>query len=191
VKVIPLRRLSWDLLTISALVLLLGACSSGSIQRAPSHIDIIGRTAPAIQNRTVEGEKFNLREYEGKKIVIVNFFGTWCPPCRAELPELYSVYRENQKNVQLVGVALNIEDEAVRRFMRNLNVDFPAILSPRNTDSGIPERYQVPTVPTTAVIGLDGRIIYYRPGMLRDHHFDELRTVITDELTPGSRASPP
>jgi len=185
------RRFSWHLLVAGALGLLVGGCTSRSIQRAPSHIDIIGRTAPTIQNRTVEGEKFNLRDYEGKKIIIVNFFGTWCPPCRAELPELYSVYLENQENVQLVGVALNIEDEAVRRFMRNLNVDFPAILSPRNTDSGIPERYQVPTVPTTAVIGLDGRIIYYRPGMLRDHHFDELRTVITDELTPRSRASPP
>lgn len=182
------RKFREILFSFTVLVLMTG-CGQPGILRAPTEVDLINQPAPELQKKTIEGNEFDLKEYRDKKIVMINFFGTWCPPCRAELPELYSVYRENRKNVQLAGVALNIEAKAVARFLRNLNVDFPVVLSPRNTDTGIPERYEVPTVPTTVVVGFDGDIIYYRPGMLRDYHFQELQRVIAQEVASRNRVN--
>ncbi len=171
----------WGFILILSVALV--GCTGSTIRRSPSHMDIIGEQAPDISRRTIRGDQLQLREYRDQKIVLINFFGTWCPPCRAELPQLFSLYRTNRENVQLVGVALNIKGEAVLRFQRNLNTKFPTVLSPKSTDSGIPEQYRIPTVPTTVVVGLDGDIIYYRPGMLREFHFRDLQNVIDQELS--------
>lgn len=179
-----LNEKSSFLLTSSIITLIVVLGIQGCVERtppqAPDGNNLINRKAPEISSELLTGKQFNLTEANEDKMIIVNFFGTWCPPCRAELPALDQLYHDNDSSVLLLGIALNIKDSAVNRFMRNVKLDFPVILSGRNKESGIPERYNVPTVPTTVVIGKDGRIIYYKPGMLKKRHFRYLNKLIQE-----------
>lgn len=171
---------------IALLVLALSGCAGTSVPRSPEGNSLIDRPAPFFTTETLEGEPFRLDEHRGKKLVVINFFGTWCPPCRAELPSLGRIYRENREDVLLFGVALNVEEENVRRFMRDLDLEFPVTLASRNLEEGITGRFNVPTVPTTVVVDSRGDVAYYKPGMLRKAHFRHLEKLIEKFNEPDS-----
>lgn len=165
---------------IALLVLVLSGCAGTSVPRSPAGNPLLDQPAPSFTATTLDGEQFRLDEHRGKKLVVINFFGTWCPPCRAELPSLGRIYRENREDVLLFGVALNVEEENVRRFMRDLDLEFPVTLASRNLEEGITGRFKVPTVPTTVVVDSKGNVVYYKPGMLRKPHFRHLEKLIEE-----------
>ena len=102
----------------------------------------------------LSGGELSLSDLRGK-VVVLNFWGSWCPPCRAEMPAFESIYREYQdKGVVFVGVAVSdVEDEA-REFAERVGVTYPLGL-----DSGrIAATYRITAMPTTYFIDQDGRI---------------------------------
>jgi cytochrome c biogenesis protein CcmG, thiol:disulfide interchange protein DsbE len=113
----------------------------------------IGHEAPALVVRTLDGHSFDLKALRGK-VVIVNFWATWCAPCRAEMPRLDTFYREQHaKGVELLGLSVDEASEApaVARIMKSFS--YPAALasSAKVDDFGPPL-----AVPTTWIIDPSG-----------------------------------
>lgn len=119
----------------------------------------LGDQAPSFTLQTLGGEKVSLSDYRGKKIIL-NFWATWCPPCKAEMPHMQSFYKKEaeRSNVEILAVNLTSEDRgkaAVTEFAKQYDLTFPILLDQEGT---IGSEYQVATIPTTYVLNTDGTI---------------------------------
>jgi thiol-disulfide isomerase/thioredoxin len=127
--------------------------------------------APQFALRDLNGRIVRLSDYTGK-VVLINFWATWCPPCRAEMPDLVRLQREHGKEgLQIIGITYPPERRArVRRFARGLKVNYPIILGTRE----IKARFSSDeTLPLTIVINRDGKVIEIISGILLREEFDE------------------
>lgn len=109
-----------------------------------------------------EGAKKTLREFEDK-VIFLNYWATWCPPCIAEMPNiqaLYEQYRDDNR-IAFVMVSLDEEQDKAREFVRRKEFTFPIYY----LGSQRPESLQSTTIPTTFVIDREGRIVVSRKGM--------------------------
>ena len=123
-----------------------------------------GRIAPEFTLKTTNGESFQLADNIGKKVIVLNFFATWCGPCRAEMPELERYYSEHRNDFVLVGIDAEETPERVENFLHEVKVDFPV-----GIDAGsIRKHYRVESFPTTVVIGIDGKVQSYESGAIEN-----------------------
>ncbi len=114
-----------------------------------------GQVAPALAVMLSTGDSFNLAEHRGE-VVVLNFWATWCPACRAEAPQLASVGRRlSQKGVPLIGLSVDhMPLERVAQSAQDLGMDFPIAMA----DEALAHSFSVDALPTTVVIGKDGRV---------------------------------
>ncbi|HLO24949.1 MAG TPA: TlpA disulfide reductase family protein, partial [Geobacteraceae bacterium] len=117
----------------------------------------VGQAAPDFQLETLDGHKVQLSDYKGK-VVLLNFWATWCPPCRQEIP---SMMRLNQamagKPFQMVAVSEDAGGkEAVEGYFKESGTALPALL---DTDQAVAQRYGLTGVPETFVIDAKGVIL--------------------------------
>ena len=127
--------------------------------------------APQFALKDINGRTVRLSAYRGK-VVLINFWATWCPPCRAEMPDLVRQQREYaEQGLQIIGITYPPETiTRVRRFATSLKVNYPIILGTRQ----IKARFSSDeTLPLTIVIGRDGRISDIISGILLREEFDE------------------
>src|SRR5690625_3637095 len=114
-----------------------------------------GYIAPDFELTTLDGEVMKLSDYRGQRVML-NFWGSWCPPCRAEMPDMQKFY-EN-KDVAVLAVNL-IETERhpddVQDFVDEFGITFPI---PIDEESAVGNYYQVIAYPTTLMIDSSGRI---------------------------------
>ncbi|MFD1848912.1 TlpA family protein disulfide reductase [Oceanobacillus bengalensis] len=114
-----------------------------------------GEVAPEIALETLAGEQFRLSDLQGKK-VILNFWYTWCPPCKEEMPEMQKFYDEHKDEVEIVAVNLtNMEkkQQDIHDFVDEYGYDF---IIPLDPNAVISDEYKVVAAPTTYFIGTDG-----------------------------------
>lgn len=148
-----------------------------------------GRIAPDFELKTTRGERFQLSENVGKKIIVLNFFATWCGPCREEMPELNRYFNEHKaESFLLLGVDAEEKQDRVDAFLNDLNIDFPA-----GVDAGpIGKQYGVSAFPTTVLIGVDGKVQFYETGALANAEvaFDNLLRQNRQLIQSGRIISP-
>jgi thiol-disulfide isomerase/thioredoxin len=127
--------------------------------------------APQLELKDLNGRTVRLSDYHGK-VVLINFWATWCPPCRAEMPDLVRLQREHGKDgLQIIGVTYPPEKKArVREFARSLEVNYPIILGTRETKARFSSEE---TLPLTVVINRDGKVNEIISGILLHKEFDE------------------
>ncbi len=117
----------------------------------------IGFSAPDFTLNALDGEKMTLSDLRGK-VVLVNLWASWCPPCRAEMPALDAVYRK-YRDTGFVVLAVNTtyqDTEAdARAFVQRLGLTFPILLDRDGTTS---QRYKLQGLPTSFFVGRDGII---------------------------------
>jgi thiol-disulfide isomerase/thioredoxin len=119
--------------------------------------------APDFELKTTSGEDFKLSENVGKKIIVLNFFATWCGPCREEMPELNRYFNDHKsESFLLVGIDSEEKQDRVDGFLKDLKIDFPAGID----DGPIQKQYGVTAFPTTVLIGVDGKVQFYESGAL-------------------------
>jgi thiol-disulfide isomerase/thioredoxin len=125
---------------------------------------------PPLQLRDINGRQFRLSDYKGK-IILINFWATWCPPCRVEIPELIRLQRKYRANgLQVIGVAYPPEELAkVRRFARRAKINYPVMLGTRETKLLFTPSE---TLPMTIVIGRDGNIRDIIEGIVLPEEFE-------------------
>lgn len=113
--------------------------------------------------RDLNGKKVSLSSYKGK-VVFLNFWATWCPPCRAEMPSMQRLHTRF-KDQGLVILAVNLQEEArtVRKFMAANKLTFQVLL---DTDGRIGAIYGARNIPTTYLIGRDGSVLAGTMGAL-------------------------
>ena len=91
------------------------------------------------------------------KVVILNFWATWCPPCRQEMPSMETLYqRFKSQGLEILAVDIGEEESTVRRFIRDNRYTFPV---PLDKDSKVSRRYGVSAIPTTFILDREGKII--------------------------------
>ena len=127
--------------------------------------------APELALRDLNGRTVRLSAYRGK-VVVINFWATWCPPCRAEMPDLIRLQREYASHgLQIIGITFPPENKTrVQRFARSLKVNYPIVLGTRQ----IRDRFSSEEVlPLTVVIDRDGKVNDIISGILLPEEFDE------------------
>lgn len=113
--------------------------------------------APAFELQDIDGVKHALAEYRGK-VVVLNFWATWCPPCRDEMPAMQRGWETlRDAGVVFVGVNVGEDADAVFMFLGDYAVEFPLLL---DKDAKVIAQYPVTGLPTTFIIDPDGRITH-------------------------------
>jgi thiol-disulfide isomerase/thioredoxin len=147
-----------------------------------------GQIAPDFELKINDGSTFRLSENVGKKIIVLNFFATWCGPCRAEMPELNSYFDAHKSEpFIMIGVDAEEQSDRVEDFLKDLNVDFPT-----GIDQGsIQREYGVSSFPTPVLIGVDGKVQFYETGALANANvaFDKLLQENLDQIKLGRQVS--
>ena len=119
--------------------------------------------APAFVGRDINGRDVSAADLRGK-VVIVNFWATWCPPCRAEIPDLVALQEKYKDHLQVIGIS---EDEGgpdvVRRFVADHKINYPIVMMTAQIEKMFPG---VSALPTSFIIDRDARIVQKHVGML-------------------------
>jgi peroxiredoxin len=118
----------------------------------------VGEKAPDFQLQTLDGKDIKLSELEGQP-VIINFWATWCTPCKKEMPDLQGLYDSNEgSHIEILAInmtTMESDGEKVREFSDELGLTFPLLL---DKDGDVEKTYQVITIPTTYIIDSKGII---------------------------------
>ncbi len=113
--------------------------------------------APVFSLKKPDGTEISLKDYRGK-VVVLNFWATWCPPCRAEMPSFEQLWRDmRDRDVVVLAVHVGPGAEKVRNFVRSFGLTFPVVVDDRHIVS---QHYGVRSMPTTVILAPDGRVEY-------------------------------
>jgi peroxiredoxin len=128
-----------------------------------------GQPAPDFTLQDIDGKTWKLSDFKGKKIVMIDFWATWCNICKREMPILQKVYQEYQgKDVEFLGVALDENVAAIKKVAREKGVTYP-ILVDKDTKVAT-EIYQLSgPIPYKVVIDKSGTIVYDHVGDYVDY----------------------
>ena len=160
---------------LSAVLLLLVVPAADS-----STTQLVGKPAPDFALRSLANENLRLSEHLGE-VVVVNFWATWCGPCRQEMPELELIYGK-YRLAGLVLLSVNIDDpqtqERAVEMARTLKVTYPVLF---DTRKDVARAYDVGTMPVTVLIDREGVVRYvsegYKPGYEK-RYTDQLRELL-------------
>ncbi len=158
------------------LALILSAVAATSL--ASSGLE--GQTAPDFALKSSTGENMRLSEYRGD-VVMVNFWATWCGPCRQEMPLLDELYqRYSRVGFNLLGVNIDDDSRRAMQMIEELGVNFPVLFDARKQVS---ELYDVDAMPVTVIIDREGTVRYvhqgYKPGY-EDKYLTQIRSLLRE-----------
>lgn len=151
---------------ITRLVFILLCCLTqivGVAKAAPQRMSPIDPPlqAPAFSLPDLNEQLRSLEEFKGKP-VIVNFWATWCPPCRAEMPSMERAWQKiESEGIVMVGINVGEDFDTVFGFTAEIDVNFPLLL---DKDSSATKKWPIRGLPTTYVINPDGEIVYQALG---------------------------
>jgi cytochrome c biogenesis protein CcmG/thiol:disulfide interchange protein DsbE len=154
----PKTRLDWIVITIIALTL--GGVWIGSTRALPgqatpaarSPAPEIGHPAPDFTLTSLDGSEVSLSDFQGQPVVL-NFWATWCPPCRAEMPALQAASELLAGEAVVLGVSLQETSSAVGPFAEEFGITYPLVL---DQSAQVALTYRVSSIPTTFFIDEQG-----------------------------------
>lgn len=126
----------------------------------------VGDVAPDFALVDLDGESHQLSDYKGQG-VFLNFWGTWCAPCKKEMPAMgrqYQVYKD--QGVQVLAVNIAESDMKVRTFAEQYGMTFPTLI---DTTKSVMQAYNVKPLPTTLLINPDGKIVKIITGEMSEN----------------------
>jgi thiol-disulfide isomerase/thioredoxin len=135
----------------TALALFIVACSVGA---ADGPKQLIGKEAPDFKLALLAGGEVELSKLEGKNVVLLDFWATWCPPCREVMPALLEVSNEYKaKGVRYLAVNLREEPAKISAYLKSVKLDIEV---PLDKDGKIAGLYHVEGIPTMAIVDKKG-----------------------------------
>ena len=147
------------------------------------HRPVDRQEAPEFTLSDVEGRPVRLRDFQGK-LVFVNFWATWCPPCRLEMPSMERLYQTfKQTDFAMLAVSIDRQGvQVVKPFMEELKLTFPSLV---DSNMEVARRFGLRGLPTTYLIDREGRLIGAAVGG-RDWYSTEAKALIAGLLRDGS-----
>jgi peroxiredoxin len=141
--------------------LLAAALATAATLLAPAWAAPTSGPAPDFTLRTLEGQNLRLQEQRGQ-VVLVNFWATWCAPCRQEMPHLNRLY-DKYRASGFVLLGVNVDDDTTKAagVAAKLGVRFPVLL---DTEKKVSRLYDLNSMPATVLIDRDGRVRQYHRG---------------------------
>jgi len=142
------------------LLVLLGAC--GGAEGLPRVVEV-GHPAPDYAAATLSADSASLEELRGR-VVLLNVWATWCPPCREEIPALQEIHqRYSARGLEVVGVTIDApgEEAAIRDFVRDFGMTYPVWHDPADRVSST---FRLMGVPSTFLISRDGTLLWKHLG---------------------------
>ena len=141
--------------------------------------------APEVELKTLEGQPLRLADYRGR-VVMLNFWATWCVPCRSEIPTLGALNRDlSSRGLTVVGLSTSDSADLVREFQKEIKMDYTVALG----DEGVASTYKVGVLPTTFIIDREGRIRHTIIGEKTRAYFEARITPLLDETTTAAAAA--
>lgn len=134
------------------------AAATAGVSEAP----LAGYLAPDFTLNTIVGETVTLADFQGRP-VILNFWATWCPPCRAEIPHFQEASVKYNGQVAILGIDQGEPANLVSDFAAGFNITYPLLLDPDNTANRL---YNVQALPTTYFIDRQGLVREVYTGIL-------------------------
>src|ERR1700755_768580 len=136
--------------------------------------------APQFTLDSRAGSKISLSQYKGQ-VVMLNFWASWCGPCRQEMPLLENIYKKyNKMGFTLIGVNVQPDSQAAEGFLQQTPVSFPVIY---DKDSTVSKAYDVSGMPSTVIIDRKGniRVLHrgYKPGD-ENEYLDSIRSLVRE-----------
>ena len=170
----------WKFLLVAALVLILTSGCAGSSGKET--LTEVGQPAPTFTLDLLGGENFDLADQRGK-VVLINWFATWCPPCQEEMPHLEKeVWQRFQgEGFAMVSVAREENADVVAPFVAKYGVTWPFALDP---DRAAFAKYATSQIPRNTVLDRNGKIIFQSVGFERED-FDDMIDAIAEALDPA------
>ncbi|CAH0177364.1 MULTISPECIES: TlpA disulfide reductase family protein [Peribacillus] len=116
----------------------------------------IGAKAPNFSLKTLDGKQVELSDYKGKKVML-NFWATWCPPCKKEMPDMEKYTQQAGDDVVVLAVNIDPEND-VQAFVEDNGITFTIPLDSQSAKNPVNERYKILSIPTTYFIDKQGII---------------------------------
>ncbi len=139
-----------------------------------------GQSAPDFALKSSTGENLRLSEYRGD-VVMINFWATWCGPCRQEMPLLDELYtRYERVGFNLLGVNIDDDSRRAMQMIEELGVNFPVLF---DASKEVSKLYEVDAMPVTVLVDREGNVRYvhhgYKPGY-EDKYLDQVRSLLRE-----------
>lgn len=117
----------------------------------------VGYLAPDFTLPDLDGKTVRLSDFRGKKAIFLNFWATWCPPCRLEMPTMEKAYQDYKgRGLEILAVTIDAGPKnVVKNFLEEFKLTFPVLLDP---DMEVMHRYRLFSIPATILIDKDGMI---------------------------------
>jgi peroxiredoxin len=157
-------------------------------------LDMIGKEPAALEGKSLAGEKIDLAKYKGK-VVLLDFWATWCKPCVAALPEVKAAYAKyHERGLEVVGVSLDVQKQNLEDFIKAQGIAWPQIWDNEGKE-GTPNpfggpntrRYNITAIPATYLIDRDGRIV--RANVSSDSLDETIRKTLDKPATQPAGAA--
>jgi len=130
------------------------------LQPRESALRWIGKTAPALEGQDLEGKPVDLTQYKGK-VVLIDFWATWCQPCIMSMPELIETYKTNNKSgFEIIGISLDQDKDALNRYLSSQKLPWRTIFDGKAWYTPSARKYDVTGIPATFLLDRDGKIAY-------------------------------
>jgi thiol-disulfide isomerase/thioredoxin len=136
----------------------------GGIPKANPAIPEINAPAPDFSLESLSGKTVSLSDFKGK-LVLINYWATWCIPCKVEMPLLQRYADQYQDDLVVLAVNDGEPVEKVKPFVQGLNLTLPVLLDPNET---VTQQYRIRGFPTTMFVDQDGKIRYQHIGILNE-----------------------
>ena len=139
-----------------------------------------GQVAPDFALKSSTGENLRLSEFRGD-VVMINFWATWCGPCRQEMPLLDELYaRYKRVGFNLLGVNIDDDSRRAMQMIEELGVSFPVLF---DASKEVSKLYEVEAMPVTVLVDREGNVRYvhhgYKPGY-EDKYLDQIRSLLRE-----------
>ena len=130
-----------------------GATAAGQVVPVPDRA-----SAPSFGGELLDDTPFDSRQLAGD-ITVINFWGSWCAPCRVETPDLQAVYADvKEQGVQFLGIDVKDERQLASAFVANVGAEYPSIFDPRGEVALAFRGFPANVVPSTILLDRDGRV---------------------------------